>query len=115
MTVRYVPRVSCSLGKNLSSRSFWTSLANTCSGGARERSASAKSNCLHRGLTSAVNAASLDGDEKATTLLQEQLRVDTDNSGLIGLGNIGKDDVDHREKHAVSHGLTSVLNDPIHM
>jgi hypothetical protein len=30
---------------------------------------------------------------------------------LIGLGNIGKDDIDHRQKHAVSHRLASVLND----
>jgi hypothetical protein len=62
-------------------------------------------------LTSAVNAAGLDRDEKTTTLLQEELGVDTDNSGLIGLGNIGKDDIDHRQKHAVSHRLASVLND----
>lgn len=59
----------------------------------------------------AVNAGRLDGDEKTTTLLQEQLGVDTDNSGLIGLGNIGEDDIDHRQKHAVGHGLPGVLND----
>src|SRR5690349_11708280 len=102
-TARNLPRVSCSLGKNLSSRSFWTSLANTCSGGAGEGQRVVESNNLHETHTSAVNAASLDRDEKATTLPQEQLRVDTDDSGLIGLGNIRKDDINHREKHAVSH------------
>jgi hypothetical protein len=66
-----------------------------------------------RVLTSAVNAAGLDGDEETTTLLEEQPCVDTDNSGLIGLGNIGKDDIDHREKHAVSHRLASILDDTV--
>lgn len=31
--------------------------------------------------------------------------------GLIGLGNIGEDDIDHGKEHAVSHGLTGILND----
>lgn len=31
--------------------------------------------------------------------------------GLIGLGNIGEDDIDHGEEHAVSHGLTGILDD----
>jgi hypothetical protein len=29
---------------------------------------------------------------------------------LIGLGNVGKKDVDHRNKHSVFVGVTSVLN-----
>ena len=65
------------------------------------------------GGSSAVNAASFNGDEKTATLLQEQLRVDTDDSGLVGLGNIGENDIDHREKHAVGHRLASVLNDTV--
>lgn len=60
---------------------------------------------------SAVNAAGLDGDEEAATLLQEVFRVESDNSGLIGLGNVGEDDVDHGEQHTVSHGLASIFND----
>lgn len=64
-------------------------------------------------LTGAVNAAGLDGDEEPTTLLQEQLGVDTDNSGLIGLSNIGENDIDHREKHPVGHGLTSILDNTV--
>ncbi len=75
--------------------------------------AGAEQTNIHRVLTSAVNAAGLDRDEKTTTLLQEQPRVDTDDSGLIGLGNIGEDDVNHREKHAVGHGLAGVLNDTV--
>lgn len=45
-------------------------------------------------------------------MLQEQSGVDTDNSGLIGLGNIGEDDIDHRDEHPVSHRLAGILNDP---
>lgn len=89
-----------------------------------------RSEDLLRG-SSGVNARSLDRDEETTTLLQEELGVDTDNSvvyvsvkftenqkcvevglpGLIGLGNIGEDDIDHGEEHAVSHGLTGILDD----
>lgn len=34
-----------------------------------------------------VNAVCLDGDEHTTTLLQEQLRVQGDDTGLVRLGN----------------------------
>lgn len=60
---------------------------------------------------SAVNAAGLDRDEETTTLLQEVFRVKTNDSGLIGLGNVSEDDIDHGEKHAVSHRLAGIFHD----
>lgn len=39
------------------------------------------------------------------------MAVESDNTGLIGLGNIGEDDIDHADEHAVLHGVTGILND----
>jgi hypothetical protein len=39
------------------------------------------------------------------------MTVQSDNTGLIGLCNIGKDDIHHSNQHAVLHGVTGVLND----
>ena len=37
--------------------------------------------------------------------------VETDDTGLIGLGNIGEDAVDHADEHAVLEGVTGILDD----
>ena len=37
--------------------------------------------------------------------------VETDDTGLIGLGNVGEDAVDHADEHAVLERVTGVLND----
>lgn len=39
------------------------------------------------------------------------MSVETDNTGLVGLSNIGKDDINHGDKHAVAEGVTGILND----
>lgn len=48
-----------------------------------------------------VDTGGLDGDDDVSTVLQEVVGVKGDDTSLIGLGNIGKDDVDHGEKHSV--------------
>lgn len=60
--------------------------------------------------SSAVDTVGLDGDENTTANLEEPVGVHGDNTGLIGLGNIGKDDIDHGDDHAVTGRLTGVLN-----
>jgi len=58
-----------------------------------------------------VNAIGLDGDDEVTTSLQEHVGVQSDDTGLIRLGDIGEDDVDHADQHAVAERLTGILND----
>jgi len=57
-----------------------------------------------------VDTVGLDGDKDTTADLEEPVGVHGNNTGLIGLGNIGEDDVDHGDDHAVTGRLTSVLN-----
>lgn len=62
------------------------------------------------GGSSTVDTVGLDGDEDTTSGLQEPVGVHGDNTRLIGLGNIGKDDIDHGDDHAVTRRLTGILN-----
>lgn len=39
------------------------------------------------------------------------MSVEADDTGLVGLGNVGEDAVDHADKHAVLEGVTGVLDD----
>lgn len=64
-----------------------------------------------RGGGSRVDTVGLDGDEDATADLEEVVGVHGDDTGLVGLGNIGEDGIDHGHDHAVLQGLTGVLND----
>lgn len=58
-----------------------------------------------------VNARSLDRDDGVAAVLEEVVRVQGDDTGLIGLGDVGKNDVDHREEHAVLVRVAGVLDD----
>ena len=58
-----------------------------------------------------VDTVGLDGDKDTTADLQEQVGVKTDDTGLIGLGNIGEDAVDHTNEHTVLERVTGVLDD----
>ena len=58
-----------------------------------------------------VNAIGLDGDDEVATVLQEHIGVQRDDTGLIGLGNIGENAIDHADEHAVAERLTSILDD----
>jgi hypothetical protein len=56
-----------------------------------------------------VNAVGLDGHDDASADLEEHVGVQADNTGLVGLGNVGEDAVNHADEHAVLHGVTCVL------
>lgn len=58
-----------------------------------------------------INATRLDGDHAVAADLQEVLCVDADDTGLVGLGDISKDCVDHGDKHPVLVGVTGILDD----
>lgn len=60
---------------------------------------------------SRVDAGRLDRDDGVAAALQEVVRVQGDDTGLVRLRNVGKDDVDHREEHAVLVRVTGVLDD----
>jgi len=63
------------------------------------------------GGSSRVDTVGLDGNKNTTADLQEQVSVETDDTGLIGLGNIGEDAVDHADEHTVLERVTGVLDD----
>jgi hypothetical protein len=44
-------------------------------------------------------------------VLQEMMSVECDDTSLIRLSNISKDDIDHRNKHTVLVRVTSIFND----
>jgi hypothetical protein len=60
---------------------------------------------------SRVNTVGLDGNHDATTVLEEPVGIVGHNTGLIRLGNIGKDAVDHGNEETVAGGLTGILDD----
>lgn len=45
-----------------------------------------------------------------TLVLEEILRVESDNTGLIRLSNISEDDINHTDKHSIFLRVTSILN-----
>jgi hypothetical protein len=57
-----------------------------------------------------IDTVGLDGDDDATANLQEEASVETDDTGLIGLGNVGEDAVDHADEHTVLEGVTGILD-----
>lgn len=63
------------------------------------------------GLGCAVNTVGLDGDNDTTLSLEEHVGVQSNNTGLIGLGNIGEDDINHGHEHTVTERVTGILND----
>jgi hypothetical protein len=84
------------------------------------------------GRSGRVDTAGLDGDDDVTTVLQEVVRVQSYDTGLIRLGDcyvekailvcrentsqdehqltIGEHDIDHRDKHPVFGWVTSILD-----
>jgi len=58
-----------------------------------------------------VNAISLDGNDEVATVLEEHIGIKGNDTSLIGLGDIGEDDVDHTDQHAVAEGLASIFDD----
>lgn len=62
------------------------------------------------GLGGTVDTVGLDGDDDTTLVLEEHVGVQADDTGLVGLGNIGEDDVDHGNEHAVAERVSGVLD-----
>jgi predicted xylose isomerase-like sugar epimerase len=44
-------------------------------------------------------------------VLEEEVRVEGDDAGLVGLGDVGEDAVDHADEHAVLVRVARVLDD----
>jgi hypothetical protein len=53
-----------------------------------------------------VDAVGLDRDNNAAADLEEEASVETDDTGLVGLGDVGEDAVYHADQHAVLEGMT---------
>jgi hypothetical protein len=58
-----------------------------------------------------IDTVCLDGDDDSTTVLEEVVGVEGNDTCLIGLSDIGKDDIDHLDEHSVFLGVTSVFYD----
>merc|ERR1719321_1457299 len=58
-----------------------------------------------------INAISLDRHDETSTVLEEHVGVESDDTSLVRLGDIGKDHINHTDEHAVSVRLTSILDD----
>lgn len=59
----------------------------------------------------AVDTVGLDRNHDTTADLEELMCVQTDDTSLIGLRNIGEDAVDHADEHAVLERVTGVFDD----
>jgi len=57
-----------------------------------------------------VDTGGLDSNNEMATVLDEHGGVKSENTGLIWLGDIGEDDIDHRHKHSVLLRVSGVLN-----
>ena len=58
-----------------------------------------------------INTRSLNRNHRMSPILQKVMRIQSHNSCLIGLGNIGKYTIDHTDEHAVFEGMTRVFDD----
>ena len=52
----------------------------------------------------------LDRDDKVSAILEEVLRVEGDNAGLVGLGHVRKDRVHHGHEHAILVRVAGILD-----
>ena len=62
------------------------------------------------GLGRTVDTVGLDTDNNTTLFLEEHVGVEANNTGLVGLGNIGKDSIDHGHEHTVAERVSGVLD-----
>jgi len=58
-----------------------------------------------------VNTRCLDGNDEVTSVFDEVSRVQTENTGLIWLGDISENNVHHWHEHPVFLWMSGVLND----
>mmetsp|Transcript_13796 Transcript_13796/g.17847 ORF Transcript_13796/g.17847 Transcript_13796/m.17847 type:complete len:291 (-) Transcript_13796:33-905(-) len=59
----------------------------------------------------AIDTTGLNGNHRMTPLLQKVMRVQRHDTGLVRLGDVGEDAVDHSDEHAVFEGVAGVLDD----
>lgn len=59
----------------------------------------------------AVDAVCLDRDDDVSVVFEEVVSVERNDTSLIRLSDVGKDDVDHGHEHSVLVGMTSVFDD----
>lgn len=59
---------------------------------------------------SRVDTGSLNCDHKVSSILNEHRGVQTQDSGLIWLGNVSEDNVDHRHEHSILLWVTGILD-----
>ena len=57
-----------------------------------------------------VDTVGLDGDDNGSAVLQEVVSVQRNDTGLVRLSDIGKDDVDHLNEHSVLLRVSGVLD-----
>lgn len=62
------------------------------------------------GLGGTVDTAGLDGDDDTTAFLQELVGIETHDTGLVRLGNVCEDDIDHADEHPVAERVSGILN-----
>lgn len=62
-----------------------------------------------------VDTVGLDRDDDRAALLQEVVRVERNDTRLVGLRDVGEDDVDHLDEHAVLLRVARVLDDGDHV
>lgn len=60
---------------------------------------------------SRIDTVGLDRDDGVSAVLEEVMSVEGDDTRLIGLSDIGENDIDHRHEHAVLVGVAGVLDD----
>jgi hypothetical protein len=66
--------------------------------------------CRHQALSTERKAdGKVVGGGRHVPVLEEKLSVVTDNTGLIGLGNVCENDIDHIDEHTIAQRITSVL------
>lgn len=58
-----------------------------------------------------VDTVCLDGDNDSTAVLEEVVSVESNDTCLIGLSDIGENGINHLYKHSVLLGMSSVLDD----
>lgn len=62
-------------------------------------------------LRSGINTRRFDRNHEVAAILQEILRIECNDTGLIGLCNIGEYSVDHTDEHSVFVWVPGVLDD----
>lgn len=61
-------------------------------------------------LLGGIDTVGLDGDHEMSSVLKEILGIDSNDSGLIWLGDIGENDINHTDQESVLKGSSGISN-----